>query len=504
MGLHLRLNEEGISSLSKILTAVMLNFALVISFSSAAEGQTSCHEIFRESARYSRSKPEQSVLAVHLTNYFPNEGFVRASAANLGRFLPTLHFSLGQPVVDHSHGNWSERRYAVALPLAAMKDQVLNLSPQDTFVLGDVKLPSNAIVFVPTGEIVPQSISHKIEFYDASKGLRPAVDEYIRKSGTLQMTARTATPEEALIVDGKNLNDINGTRAFFPDFLSQKPYITNQLHAQSPWGVVDSHVAFPVGFWLRAGKPFNPTTTSDLAYSLLGLQDAAAEAMRISKNMNLPEHAKQSLLEGLEALSKYTSLMKLEIEVRKSLQRTIVGTDLTLNPSLHQSMLRALGSKDQLRRIVETNIEQFKALTYDRTEIFPQVLGSYLRFSDLNGFAKIMKQAFPSPNLRDSQEMNAASIKHAVQLLFQGRITVERCLQEWTARIEDSGAMDQKLNQFIQALVETPVESIDPGIITFFSNPAVKAHLKHLYNDWRREFKNEPENLKRFEKVFGR
>jgi hypothetical protein len=500
---QLKLNAPSKVPLYNILTAVLLNFAFVIYFSSAALGQVSCGQLVKKDAMNSKLYPEQNVLAVHLTNYFPDKGFVRASAANLGRFLVTLHFTLGQSVVDHSKGNWSKRRYAVILPLAAMKDQILNLMPQDTFVLGDVKLPPSAVVFAPKGEIVPQPISHNVEFYDESYGLKLAVDDYIRRSGTLQIKARTSW-EESLIVEGKNLNDINGTKAFFSDLLTQKPYITNQNHASSPWGVVDEYIIYTVGFWLRTGTPVNSVSSSDLVYKLLGLQDATSEAIRISKNLILPEHAKQSLREGIEALSKYTSLVKLELEIRKAFKRTIVGTDISLNPVLFQAILKALGSKDKLRKIVEENIEQFSIRADDYTDISPEVLGSNIRYSDLNGFAKIMRQEFPRPSQRETQEMNAASIKHAVQLLSEGRITVERALQEWMARIERSDPMDGKLNPFIQDIVGKPVDSISPAMITFFSSPVVKDHLKNLYDAWRREFRNEPENLSRFEQVFGK
>lgn len=81
-------------------------FALAISlFIAPAQSQNSCRGAV---SGQNNLNPESNILAVHLTNYFPKSGYVRASAENLGRFLVTLHFALGQTVVDHQNGNWSK------------------------------------------------------------------------------------------------------------------------------------------------------------------------------------------------------------------------------------------------------------------------------------------------------------------------------------------------------------------------------------------------------------
>jgi|GEM_PF-4394872 len=481
--------------------------ALSLVWSLPLHAQLTCHELFAPQAESKRRSPEENVLAVHLTNYFPQDGIVRASPENAGRFGVSLHFALGQPVIDHRQGSWSKRKYGVVLPLHAMRDQVLNLFPQDTFVLGDVKLPREAVIFIPATDKVPAGIPFKVIHYDAEVGLRNTISRYIRKSGTIPIYAANGLSDSKVLLRGRNMNDRVQSKSFFKELYEEKPYISTTTHEYTPWGRVDYDVIDFVAGWLKTGKPRKASSTADVYLGILRIQDSLAEAMRVSKQMMLPEHAKKSWLVGLRALEGPLNLIHVDYKLRKDHGVSILQTDFTSNPTLHERLKQAMPSKHSLQKLGEENLDAFAAVSKGQGEFSLFLLDDALMYSDLPTYKAQLKVLFANPTPEKVTELNYYTVRKAIALLIQGEIQSETALAEWTNRVEN---MDfnrfilLNINRYINFLVQHQKGEINPEVVKFFASAAVKERLASTYEIYRDEYsKKKPEFLGRFDAIFG-
>lgn len=91
----------------------------------------------------------QDLVAVHLTDTFPENGVIRPKAA----FEPdTLRFTrhdtinaLAEPINITRH-NWETRRFAILIPFHRMAGRVVQFHPNDTFVLDEQELPLGTVI----------------------------------------------------------------------------------------------------------------------------------------------------------------------------------------------------------------------------------------------------------------------------------------------------------------------------------------------------------------------
>ncbi|MBI2547790.1 hypothetical protein HYW21_00400 [Candidatus Woesearchaeota archaeon] len=99
-------------------------------------------------------RPEQ-LIAVHVTNYFPENGMIKPT----GQFtiqLPkskrdvkypreSIHFCLNGKVTGHDAGDaWKNAKIAVLVPVNLMMKRIVNLNPADTYVVGELRLPKGS------------------------------------------------------------------------------------------------------------------------------------------------------------------------------------------------------------------------------------------------------------------------------------------------------------------------------------------------------------------------
>ncbi|MBS3054283.1 MAG: hypothetical protein J4431_01990 [Candidatus Aenigmarchaeota archaeon] len=99
------------------------------------------------------SQNPEELVAVHVTDAFPEGGVIRTSFSHepTAYWRETIHFALNGPVESHEFGTWERRRYAVLIPLDGLiksvgTKRILGLKPEDTYVLGDVELPEGSLV----------------------------------------------------------------------------------------------------------------------------------------------------------------------------------------------------------------------------------------------------------------------------------------------------------------------------------------------------------------------
>jgi hypothetical protein len=116
-----------------------------------SEANLACRGSIKTSSQ--KQSNSNNLYLVHATDTLPQDGILRAGAvsATNNKFLsdvfrPTLHFAIGDLVRPHENGNWENMKYAVLIPLHTIQDRIVSLSTQDTFILGDLKLPPEAII----------------------------------------------------------------------------------------------------------------------------------------------------------------------------------------------------------------------------------------------------------------------------------------------------------------------------------------------------------------------
>ena len=92
------------------------------------------------------------LIAVHVTDYFPNNGIILTSSAADANWVvinnkkirsprETIHFTLNGPVGSHGSNIWDNKKYAVLIPLKYIIGRIYNLAPHDSWVIGNLKLP---------------------------------------------------------------------------------------------------------------------------------------------------------------------------------------------------------------------------------------------------------------------------------------------------------------------------------------------------------------------------
>jgi len=114
-----------------------------------------------------RNPKIENLIAVRLTEQFPYDGIARPASKGLVMRLTlktkikgiihdlrttypryTLHFALNHAVAKHAGGDWSGRQFAILVPLKDVIGRIINLSPIDAWVLGDLQLPANAEIMM--------------------------------------------------------------------------------------------------------------------------------------------------------------------------------------------------------------------------------------------------------------------------------------------------------------------------------------------------------------------
>jgi len=156
-----------------------------------------------------REKPIQpeleldQLVAVRLTNQFPENGVVRTSgtrteATEIGemplQLRETIHFSLNGPVTKHDDGDWTktyilviaiyDRKFAIIVPLADIMDEVINLQGEDTWVFGNLELPSSAVVLGDRESLQGKNPGNaRTKITDTGEQLHEAAQNEIREQG---------------------------------------------------------------------------------------------------------------------------------------------------------------------------------------------------------------------------------------------------------------------------------------------------------------------------------
>jgi len=343
-------------------------------------------------ARNAARTVEQRVFAVHATPFIPADGVLRAGASDISAgkqsikseppsFRPTIHFSLGELVRGHGGFSWENHAYAVVVPLGAIKSQLVNLNAYDTYVLGDIRLPEDAVLVMPKSEAHRAPPGVQVETYDPGKGaLRSAIDRAIEKRGGwhIRMEEKSPSLDSVGTVRGRNVN----TAAFFDPFLKENPRVS-----------FGSHIGSQVGIAFRFGNIEQAINRLMKGYSMFGSQTGTDEMVflknfakhhlsrleRELESARLPEGSMQSFREKREKALSWLNIVEADLELQRRRGVTLQRADERL---LEEA--KALRSDPAaLGRYLENHAGDF-ARAGGAGKLDPAIVSEYLAGSPLS------------------------------------------------------------------------------------------------------------------------
>lgn len=109
------------------------------------------------------------IIAVHITDYFPNDGIILTSSAADANWLvidnkkirsprETIHFTLNGPVGSHGLNVWDNKKYAVLIPLQFIMNRIYNLAPHDSWVIGNLTLPKGTEILGKKKDLIGKNV----------------------------------------------------------------------------------------------------------------------------------------------------------------------------------------------------------------------------------------------------------------------------------------------------------------------------------------------------------
>lgn len=280
---------------------------------------------FEPGKQYTAETLATKIFAVHVTQFLPEEGVLRAAGNPIPRFLPTIHFSLGEVVRPHQLGNWESMPYAIITPLKSLEPQLLNLMAYDTFILGDFKLPPEAVLLLPKESVHLAPEGLKVVTYDRNTTtLRQAVDLLIKNKGgwPLRGLNNAGTMIHPVTINGWNIN----TSQFFAPLLARNPgasfgqHVVSESKKGARFGALDEWSRYRFAA-LSKGKELQ-ISSHKLSFEIsLAIRHLNAIEREI-ETQNFPTVSKQSFYQARNRLLAWINLAKLELMLRKNYGKT--------------------------------------------------------------------------------------------------------------------------------------------------------------------------------------
>jgi hypothetical protein len=184
------------------------------------------------------SPTAQSILnnlpAVHATSRFPLDGRILAGREGTEgdastRVTLTTHFALGAMVPQNETANWDDTsKYAIVFPFRHIAKESINFLAQDTAALGDVRVPSDAVIVVAHNAPVPAGSPYEIQRCAPNQKLSSKVAQVIeeKKYWKTKLLTDSGFSGDFAEAGGRNINDPVFTanlRNLYPNLRLESP-----------------------------------------------------------------------------------------------------------------------------------------------------------------------------------------------------------------------------------------------------------------------------------------
>lgn len=132
----------------------------------------------------------ESLVMVHRTNYFPQNGKILSTSeatrkvTGVSEYRPTIHTSLNKSVTEHSVGNeWNSMEYSIIMPfketISAMpKSKVIGGIQDDFFLLDSITLPKGSVILKRNADI-PKDTLKVTDVFEGVKLVETSADDMV-------------------------------------------------------------------------------------------------------------------------------------------------------------------------------------------------------------------------------------------------------------------------------------------------------------------------------------
>jgi hypothetical protein len=269
---------------------------------------------------------ETRLYAVHGTRTLPWDNFLRAgSVGRFPSFRPGTHFSLGS--LSNGMDTDGYYRFAILTPLQHLVPQLLNVSPMDTFVIGDVPLSAETILVVPEGTNTAH-LSKRIllRTYSSEENLRSAVHEAIRARRGWTVTLPNDFEIDSIAkIKGLDIN----TSHFFGSFLSKHVHVSFGAHASSEvrnaglFGIIDRLVQGVM-------RQYSACATHVLSrlrtsFAVVIVEHYLALIGQFLAERRFSREALQPYEMTTRQVRRWLAVVKADLRLREEFQRTLAG-----------------------------------------------------------------------------------------------------------------------------------------------------------------------------------
>lgn len=416
---------------------------------------------------------DDKLFAIHLTNYLPENGIIEANSLNRARFAATIHFSLGEPVISHGSGNWINKKYAILVPIKYLKDQMLNIFVQDTFVVGSFQLPKEAIILIPKGSALPKGYAGSVRTYEDNK-IAEATKNLIKEEKGIEVSANSPFVKSEITVQG----EIIDPKVMLKKYFDANKDLTYELHYTTIYGALDTGIYSILGEWSIGLLPSNSLSANNLKTRLIIFQKLIHEMDRRVKLMNLPTVAMRNYDNNRKALGGLINLIEVEIEFQVKYHKTF------LNSRSHSTEIwKNRFDKKNLMNILTDSLEEYNdSSLIENKKIHISELARGLSFLDYFAFKKLLYSSEISSQA-NMHDIHKELFLTGLSSINNNKITLGELAQEFELAIK-SITEDYQYHSLIHRLDLIESESMrkkliqDPKVNELIENYRLKVTNK--------------------------
>lgn len=319
----------------------------------SARGVSEVSPLHETKTQFFREDLDEKVFAVHATNHLPAGGLIKSQPKNIPYFQPTLHWSLGGLVAPQEKFNWDSMKFAVVTPVGSLKKQMVNISPEDSFTLGDVQVPSDAILLVPSGTDV--SVLRGRANVKEYKGLlRNAVRDLIqeRDGWSIEYRRQHVLGDPEVWIAGVPVEPLE----FFRPLLEENPHLSYGIHLSSKrgeafrFGVIDQILIDTFQSYGQAAL-----STNEIKIRRHLLVDQVIKLESWLDGAPLSAEARRDFKQAKDAMLQWLNILEVELEMRRDHGKTLDPTD-------NATVLKVFSSRRSLARMREVLHEAWTEL----------------------------------------------------------------------------------------------------------------------------------------------
>jgi hypothetical protein len=391
------------------------------------------------------------IFLVHATDFVPSQDILRARARDNSKdqklgdqkppsFRPTLHFSMGELFSAGLGFSRENMPYAVLLSLQKAEQQLLNVFPNDTVILGDIKLDEASRIILPEGTNYDgraMVVRYNPEIENLRSVVRRTIDELcgwdIHTDTFIDGPRYFASPA---VVENIDVGD----QRFFRALLQEYPYLSFGSHFHSEkgeaWrtGIIDYKIADIISRYNNTFK--DQISTRELsvwknliAHNLKVLETSLSQA-------NYPDEVMEIYKKDKEELDSWLNVVDVDLYVRESYGKTIVSVKKEIWENLRDA--RKYPSK------MKSLVDEYKNELYDshnsRVNVvsIADALASMSR-AEFESFTALNKTSF------NVEEMDNLKIYYAIK--------------RWLI-VKTEKAKLEGIDSFLESSVQNDIEAV--------------------------------------------